>query len=128
MKRNYRILALLLIGVMLLSGCSALPSLSVSKGYCLITAEGTCLLICDETPIVLADRSKSGDLFAGLQSGDIIRVTHDGIQETYPARTGAYAVFRQSHGTAADIPQEVIDQLAQLGWSIEGADLNNLQD
>lgn len=120
MKAKYWLLSLLVAVIIPLCGCTASLPTSMSEGLCLMTTDGTCLLVCDNTPIILSNRTGRSDPFADLQTGDTVLVLHDGVQETYPARTGAYAVFRQSRGTAADIPQEVIDQLAQLGWTIEG--------
>ena len=122
MKGKYWLFTILLAAIVSLCGCtSSLPS-GLSAGLCLMTTDGTCLLLCDSSPIVLSNRTGRSDAFADLQTGDRLLVLHDGVEESYPARTGAYAVFRQSCGTAADIPQEVIDQLAELGWNIEGAE------
>lgn len=122
MKGKYWLFTILLAAIVSLCGCtSSLPS-GLSAGLCLMTTDGTCLLVCDNSPIVLSNHTGRSDAFADLQTGDRLLVLHDGVEESYPARTGAYAVFRQSRGTAADIPQEVIDQLAELGWNIEGAE------
>ena len=124
MKGRYWIFAFLLAAVISLCGCTSSLPTGFSAGVCLVTTDGTCLLVCDNTPIVLSNRTGRSDAFADLQTGDTLLVLHDGVEETYPAHTGADAVFRQSRGTA-DVPQQVIDQLSQLGWAIEGA---NLQD
>ena len=122
MKRTRWILAVLLcavvIGAALLWG--AHRSLSLSKGTCLIAEDGTCLLLLDNSPTILANRTKREDAFADLKTGDSLLVLHDGIQETYPARTGAYAVYKLSGG--GTVPQQVIDDLSALGWTICGAE------
>ena len=110
----------LLVCTLTLCGCSALRDLSASTGVCLVAENGQCLLICDASPIALSNRSRDPDLFAGLQSGDTIRVTHDGIQETYPARTGAYAVQKLASGSIEDIPVAVLDSLMDMGWTFKG--------
>ena len=58
----------------------------------LITQNGTYMLIDGNSPIALSNRQKNDKLFEDLESGDKVWVLHDGIEETYPARTGAYAV------------------------------------
>ena len=121
MKRKYWIFTILLLAVISLCGCTSSLPTSLSTGVCLVTTDGTCLLVCGNSPIVLSNRTGRSDAFADLQTGDRLLVLHDGVQESYPARTGAYAVFRQGCGTVADVPQAVIDQLSQLGWTVKDA-------
>lgn len=121
MKRKYWFFTILLLAVISLCGCTSSLPTSLSTGVCLVTTDGNCLLVFDHSPIVLSNRTGRSDAFADLQTGDQLMVLHDGVQESYPARTGAYAVFRQGRGTVADIPQSVIDQLSQLGWTVKDA-------
>ena len=120
-----RLLSIFLIGaslfsIILLCGCQSFRSLGASTGRCLITEDGRCLLTCDDTPIVLSNRSRDPDLFAGLSSGDEIRVVHDGIQETYPARTGVYSLHKLGNGGIEDISAGVLDNLLDMGWRFAG--------
>ena len=123
MKRTHLIGATLLLLVLIL-GCGLIwafsHSLSLSTGICLRTQRGECLFIVDNSPIVLSDRIGEDTPFSSLTTGDRLLVLHDGIQETYPARTGVYSVCKTGSGSAADIPQQVIDSLAELGWYVEG--------
>ena len=121
MKRKYWIFTILLRVVISLCGCTSSLPTSLSAGVCLVATDGNCLLVCGNSPIVLSNRTGRSDAFADLQTGEQLLVLHDGVEESYPARTGAYAVFRQGRGTVADVPQAVIDQLAQLGWTIKDA-------
>jgi len=91
-------------------------SLSMSVGRVLITQNGTYMLIDGNSPIVMSNRLKNDKLFEGLENGDKIWVLHDGIQETYPARTGAYVVRKLEDGSVDDIPKGVLDALQELGW------------
>ena len=77
-----------------LSGFSALVGFfHLSQRWrALITQNGTYMLIDGNSPIALSNRQKNDKLFEDLESGDKVWVLHDGIEETYPARTGAYAV------------------------------------
>ena len=88
----------------------------VTEGRCLITASGSYILIDENnSPIVMSNQSEK-DIFADLSSGDEILVLHDGIQESYPAGTGAYYCRKLSDGKTEDIPQAVIDSLTEMGW------------
>ena len=123
MKRAHRFAAVLALCAVILTAVllwGAHRSLSLSKGTCLIAEDGTCLLLLDNSPTVLANRTEREDAFADLKTGDSLLVLHDGIQETYPARTGVYAVYKLSGG--GTVPQQVIDDLSALGWTICGAE------
>lgn len=87
----------------------------ISEG---IYLEGTSspILMLDGSPFVMGDRSKDGDLFAGLQTGDRILVLHDGLCESYPGQTGAYWIKRLGSGSAADIPASELEALVSMGW------------
>lgn len=93
-------------------------SLGFSTGRCLILEDGTCLLILNNSPIVLSDRTERENLFAGLDSGDELLILHDGIQESYPGRTGAYGVWKKADGDITDISLSVLTSLAELGWNV----------
>ena len=68
-----------------------------------------------------ADSSKDQDLFAGLSSGDKILVIHGLIMESYPGQTHAYYCLRLEAGSLADIPQDVLERLREMGWLEEAA-------
>ncbi len=109
------VLPLILIGIFLMHMSSL--SLSFSTGRFLVINDMTFMMITeDNSPIILANIKNIDGLFAGLTSGDEILVLHDGIQETYPARTGAYRIWKRSSGTMDDIPGNVMQQLQELGW------------
>ena len=91
-------------------------SLSMTIGRVLIAQNGTYMLIDGNSPIALSNRQKNDKLFEGLENGDKVWMLHDGIEETYPARTGAYAVRKLEDGTVDDIPEAVLESLRELGW------------
>lgn len=91
--------------------------LGISTGRCVVDASGNYLLIRDGSPICMGDRSNGKNLFADITTGDEIRVLHDGIMETWPGQTGAYYVKKLSDGTVADIPEDLIQDLSQMGWT-----------
>ena len=96
-------------------GIAVRRSWSVSEGRFLEAKNGHAMLIVDNMPIRMSDRT-GRDLFDDLDTGDRILVLHDGIAESYPAQTGAYAVISLAEGSLRDIPQQVIDNLTDMGW------------
>lgn len=54
--------------------------------------------------------------FSSLTDGDIIRVTIDGICETYPGQVTAYSVEKLSDGERSDISDSLLDNLTSMGW------------
>lgn len=91
---------------------------SSMTGLCLISSDGKYLII-DEggIPIVMSNQSGNDDLFRGLQTGDKVEITYDGIEETYPARTGVYTCRQIEKSSADAISENTLSQLRQLGWS-----------
>ncbi len=87
----------------------------ISKGRYLEAKNGQTMLILDNSPINMSNRTGK-DLFDNIEIGDEILVIHDGIAESYPGKAGIYAVFKLRDGTTGDIPQNVVNQLIELGW------------
>jgi len=105
------IIILLVIGIYMLIN----KGYGMSVGRYLEVKDGTATLVRDNTPILLSSQH-NGDMFYKLNIGDKILVIHTGIEESYPARTGAKKVFKIGNGTILDIPQKVIKELIELGW------------
>ena len=127
MKKKIWIASAVVVAIIVLL-CAALGamssrSLSISTGRFLRADSGTPMMVCGNSPISVSNQT-GRDLFDGLETGDKILVVHDGIAESYPGQTGAYAVLRLKKGNIDDIPQGVIDSLRDLGW-LESA--NTLQ-
>lgn len=95
-------------------------SMGFSVGRCLVADNGSYMFIDGNSPIVMSTRRDKKRMFAGLETGDKILLLHDGIQETYPGGTGAYWCMKLEDGTQADIPEQVIEELAELGWTVVG--------
>ena len=110
------LLILFCLGLFLLFWCVS-GSKGLSTGRYLMSSNGSHIFIdASGSPIVMGDHSSNGALFAGLEDGDRILVLHDGIAESYPARSGAYWCFRLESGTRKDLPAATLEQLTQLGW------------
>lgn len=119
----------ILIGVFLLCGgilwYMSAHSLGVSVGRFLIAERGTYMVILDErSPVCMSNVKEKEGLFDGLENGDKILVLHDGIRESYPGGTGAYAVFKLAYGNISDIPEQVLNELAELGWWVSSDNQN----
>lgn len=119
------VIPLCVIGVILLLCAGGLwyminHSMSFSVGRCLVADNGSYMFIDGNSPIIMSNRKNKEGLFSGLGTGDKILIFHDGIAETYPGRTGAYWCVKLEDGTQADIPEQVIEELTELGWTIVG--------
>ncbi len=64
----------------------------ISVGRYLEAKDGTAMFVRDNSPIQMSNRTDK-DLFDKLDIGDKVLVIHDGIAESYPGRTGVYAIF-----------------------------------
>lgn len=124
MKKKLIIILCIILAVFLLvtatfvigMGVMTVKGYGITQGRCLITATGSYMLIDENnSPIEMSNRSEK-DIFADLSSGDEILVLHDGIQESYPAGTGAYYCKKLNDGKPEDIPTSVIKSLTELGW------------
>lgn len=89
--------------------------IGISVGRYLEAKNNTVMLIKKQSPIQMTNRTEKG-LYNNLDVGDKILVIHSGIEESYPARTGVYAVLKIGEGTIDDISEKVVDELTKLGW------------
>ena len=126
MKKKWLNPAITIVAILILAIAGAYilvcNGYDVSTGIYLESKDGTAILICERTPIVMSNRTER-NLYDNLCIGDKILVIHDGIQESYPAGTGAYAVFKVNSGSVGEIPPSVIAELVELGWIEEIEDI-----
>lgn len=87
----------------------------VSEGVYLESKDGSAIIVCERTPVKMSNRTNR-DLFDNLEMGDKILIIHDGIAESLPASTGAYAVFKRNNGITGAIPPSVIEEMIEFGW------------
>jgi len=119
MKKFAAIVLLIACSIAILSGCGeGRPAMT---GRCLVTANGQYLIIGDDNgePTVMCNQSGKANLFDELQTGDKIKITYDRILLTYPSQTNAYGCKIIERGSLADIPQDIYDQLTEMGWIFE---------
>lgn len=118
-KKKWRILCGILAGIFLVAaigiGVMLGSGVGFSTGRYLEASGGDALVIIQNSPIEMHNQTDK-DLFENLDTGDEILVLHGVIAESYPGQTWVYAVFKLGDGTIADIPQNVIEQLTELGW------------
>lgn len=107
------ILAIVIIGIALLMFISS-RSMCFSRGRCLITKNNEYMLVLDNSPYCMNTNHKN--MFKGLENGDEILVLHGFLLQTYPGETGVYFVRKTADGDITDISDDVLIELAQMGW------------
>ena len=110
MKRRKWILAICIaVGIIaLLMATAAVTSMmgyGVSVGKLYFTESST-YLIDGTTSIIVSDQSRKSNMFDGYANGDEIILVHDGVEETFPARTGGYMAIRISKGDGTYKPSD----------------------
>ncbi|MBQ2988935.1 MAG: hypothetical protein IJD59_07520 [Clostridia bacterium] len=119
MKKRTVILTVSLIAVaaLLTVGVRGALSYGMLEGRVLIADNGSYLIVLDDhSPIRMSDCSRKGGAFLDLQTGDKIRILHDGVLLSYPGQTGVYWVRLLERGSGEDIPEDVLLALQELGW------------
>ena len=64
-------------------------------------------LVDEGEAMLMSDKSKNQNVFENLSVGDFVLVMHSGVNETYPAQTGVYRIFRLQKGDASDLPEDL---------------------
>lgn len=126
MKKKFIIPAIIVAVILILFGSifwyMVSNSMSFSTGRCIVTSNGSYMVLLDNSPIQMANCSNNEELFADLKTGDLIKILHDGIQETYPGGTGVYYCQKLEAGSIEDIPNDIIESLSPMGWIPVDAD------
>ena len=128
MKRRKWIQAICIaVGIIaLLMAAAAVTSMmgyGVSVGKLYFTESST-YLIDGTTSIIVSDQSRKCNLFDGYANGDEIILVHDGVEETFPARTGGFMAFRISKGDGTYKPSD--DLLGIVEITLENIAVNAL--
>lgn len=90
-------------------------------GRCLVTTNGIYMIVDNNgSPIVMNNQSDNENIFEGLKSGDKIKITFDGIDQSYPGRTGVYGCKLILEGSLSDFPKATLSELQNMGWQFEG--------
>jgi hypothetical protein len=86
-------------------------------GRCLVSSSGDYLIVNDKgSPIVMSNRSNNESLFESLKTGDKIKITYDGLYQSYPLRTGVYSCKVLENGSIEDIPENILTSLKEMNW------------
>lgn len=111
MNKKYIILSvavIFILGAVVGTLTLSTDSKSFSVGTVLEYADQSVVFIYQDTPVIVSNRTSDEDIFSYLNDGDKILLLHDGIQETYPAKTGAYFVLRLAKGEFDEMEKERI--------------------
>lgn len=113
-------LACAFLYVLLLTGCGKGEETATMDGWYLQAENGAHFVVTgDGEPLHVSGQAKNGGLFDDLTSGDRVRITHDGIAETYPGQAGAYSCKLLEEGPPEDIPAETLAALEELGYTFD---------
>ncbi|MFI3238627.1 MAG: hypothetical protein R3Y47_11505 [Lachnospiraceae bacterium] len=88
---------------------------TIATGICLVT-DNSVIVIVDDSPMEISDQSSIENMLVDLQTGDKVIITHDGVQETYPARTGVYKLLRIDTDSINEVSPKTITQLVEMGY------------
>lgn len=118
MKKKRLLIGILCVAVVLIARAlfMAKNSIGFSIGNCIEADNGRYLIVLDNSPIAMHQRSGKESMFPDLDTGDKMFIVHDGINETYPGKTGLYYIFKLSDGDIHDVPEEIMSQLQEMGW------------
>ena len=87
---------------------------TIATGICLVT-DNSVIVIVDNNPMQISNQSSNEHLFADLQTGDKVIITHDVVKETYPAKTGVYKLLKIDTDCINEASQKTITELAEMG-------------
>lgn len=118
MKKKRLLIGILSVAVILIAGVlfMAKNSLGFSTGPCIVANNDRYLIVIDNSPIAMHSLLGQKSMFSDIDTGDRIFIVHDGIATTYPGKTGLYFILKLSDGDISDVPEEIMEQLKELGW------------
>lgn len=109
------VIVLLAVTYFILLVVMAKKEIGYSTGRYMEGNDGVHMAEYDGCATVLSNRTDK-DLFKNLDTGDEILFFHGGVQESYPAKTGVYAVVKLKDGGVEDISEKTLHDMAGLGW------------
>lgn len=133
MKKRSKIILIVTGVVIFILLCIAIPIVflvyndyGVTVGRLLVSDVGN-MVNDGKTVIIMSDQSDGKDIFDGLRTGDKILVVHDGVEESLPARTGAFHIFRLAKGDESDIPEDATSSFVVKDYAYE-SDITEYMD
>lgn len=100
------IIVLCIVGLLATAGIMSTKGYGISVGR-LYLSDNRFYLVDEGKAMIMSDQSDDNNLFDKFNTGDLIFVIHDGVNESYPSRTGAHRVFRLSKGNENDLPENL---------------------
>lgn len=92
------------------------------EGRYLKTKDGEDMIVIDgQGPVILTDKSGDGNLFDGLEDGDLVTMDLGPIRESCPGSAEAYTCTLTGRGQIDDIDGDVLKRLQELGWLSEAS-------
>lgn len=91
-------------------------------GRVLISGKAFLIIYDDGSFLVMNNISDNEDMFSGLTSGDLIKITRNPeVAESYPAQCYVKKCKKLEDGDLSDISRKAVDDLRGMGW-IDNAD------
>ncbi|MFI3249519.1 MAG: hypothetical protein R3Y07_00975 [Eubacteriales bacterium] len=91
---------------------------TIATGICLVT-DNSVIVIADDSPMKISNQSSNENLFADLQTGDKVIITHDGVDLSYPAQTGVYMLLKIDTNCIDEVSTKTITQLTEMGYAVK---------
>ena len=89
------VVILCIVAVFVFGAILSAQGYGISIGRLYFADNGTYLIDSDDMAMRVFDCSDDKELFKDYQNGDKVILFHDGVEETYPAQTGGYRIFRR---------------------------------
>ena len=119
---------LCLAAVFVIAYVMSVQGYGISTGRLYFDDNYTFLIDENDMAMIVSDCSKDKKMYEGYQSGDKVLIIHDGVETSYPSRTGGYHIFRLSKGDGSYKPTDEvlgISTYVQIGWTDRDAYLEN---
>ena len=92
--------------------------IGIETGLVIKTESGVNMVYMDESPVVISDHTPKKKAFNKYSTGDKIILVTGAVRETWPAGADMHWCLKLDGGDYTDIPVDVINQLAELGYVV----------
>ncbi len=108
------VMILCVAAVIVAIGYMAVKGHGITVGQLYIGEAGTFLIEDDDSAMRISDQSVGKNVFDGLTNGDKVLVVHGSVEECYPARAGAYHIFKLAEGDEKYQPADEVLGIAPI--------------
>lgn len=112
---------LCLVAVFVITYVMSVQGYGISTGRLYFDDNYTFLIDENDMAMIVSDCSKDKKMYEGYQSGDKVLIIHDGVETSYPSRTGGYHIFRLSKGDGSYKPADVEEGSGSIRHKVEKA-------